>query len=41
MKYRLLVTSGSIRSSAIVLLDTGNGGLAVGTASLSCLGAEI
>ena len=40
-KSRLLVTSGSIRSRAIELLDFENGGLAVGTESLSGLEAEI
>ena len=40
-KSRLPVTSGSIRIIAIELLDPENGGLAVGTASLSGLEAEI
>ena len=40
-KNRLPVTSDSIRINAIVLLDPENGGLAVGTASLSGLEAEI
>ena len=40
-KFRLPVTSGSIRCSAIVLLDPENWGLAVETASLSGLEAEI
>ena len=40
-KSRLPVTSGSIRSRAIELLDLENGGLAVGTESLSVLEAEI
>ena len=38
---RLTVTSGSIRIIANELLDPENGGLAVGTASLSGLEAEI
>jgi len=38
---RLPVTSGSIRIITIELLDPDNGGLAVGTASLSGLEAEI
>ena len=38
---RLPVTSGSIRNRAIELLDPENGGLAVGTESLSGLEAEI
>ena len=41
LKNRLPVTSGSIRIIAIELLDPENGGLAVGTASLSGLEAEI
>ena len=41
LKNRLPVTSGSIRVVAIELLDPENGGLAVGTASLSGLEAEI
>ena len=41
LKNRLPVTSGTIRKSSIGLLDPEKGGLAVGTASLSCLGAEI
>ena len=40
-KFRLPVTSGSIRCSAVVLLDPENGGLAVETALISCLDAEI
>ena len=40
-KSRLPVTSGSIRIIAIELLDPENGGVAVGTASLSVLEAEI
>ena len=39
LEFRLLVTSGSIPNSAIELLDPENGGLAVGTAFLSCLEA--
>ena len=41
LRFRLPVTSGSILNSAIELLDLENGGLAVGTAFLSCLEAEI
>ena len=40
-KNRLPVTSVTIRNSAIGLLDPENGGLAVGTALLSCLEAEL
>ena len=40
-KIRLPVTSGSIRNSAAELLDPENGGLAVVTALLSSLEAEI
>ena len=40
-KIRLPITSGSIRIIAIELLDPENGGLVVGTASLSGLEAEI
>ena len=40
-KIRLPVTSGSIRNSAVELLDPENGGLAVGTALISSLEAEI
>ena len=40
-KIRLPVTSGSICSSAVELLDPENGGLAVGTKLLSSLEAEI
>ena len=40
-KNRLPVTSDRVRYSAIVLLDPENGGLAVGTALLSSLEAEI
>ena len=39
--FRLPVTSGSIRDSAIELLDPENVGVAVGTAMLSSLDAEI
>ena len=41
LNFRLPVTSGNIRSSAIVLLDLGNDGLDVGTVSLSGLEADI
>ena len=41
LKNRLLVTSGTIRYSAVGLLNPENGGLAVGTALLSCLEAEL
>ena len=41
LKNRLPVTSGSIRVIAVELLDPENGGLAVGTASLSGLEADI
>ena len=40
-KIRLPFTSGSILIIALELLDPENGGLAVGTASLSGLEAEI
>jgi len=40
-KIRLPVTSGSIRNSASELLGHENGGLAVGTALISSLEAEI
>ena len=41
LKSRLPVTSGSIRVIAIELLDPENGGLAVGTESLSGVEADI
>ena len=41
MHYRHPVTSGSVGSSAIELLDPENVGVAVETALLSCLEAEI
>ena len=41
LKNRLPVISGTIRNSAVGLLDPENGGLAVGTALLSCLEAEL
>ena len=41
MNYLLPVTSGSIRNSAIELQDLENVGVAVGTALLSVLEAEI
>ena len=40
-KIRLPVVSGSIRNSAAELEDPENGGLTVGTASLSCIEAEM
>ena len=40
-KSRLPVTSDSIRNSATELLDPENGGLAVGTALISGIEAEI
>jgi len=41
LKYRLPATSGCIRNSATDFLDSENESLAVGTALLSCLEAEI
>ena len=40
-EFRLPVTSGIIRNSAGELVDPENGGLAVGTALISSLEAEI
>ena len=41
LDIRLPLTSGGIRNSPIELLDQENGGLAVGTALISSLEAEI